>query len=349
MLALVSAALLSGSCEKKIDFSPDDVSPYVVMMSRPVSDSLMTVYVGYSRFFLDNGHFGSIGNATVTVSAGGVTYAGVYDSTCFRTATYYGYYDEYYDDYYDTYGGYRFMLRPKVGDTLRLSAQVPGHDGEVSAVTVVPPLPQIEVLDFVCDTIDEPYGDIYFKIRFRIKCNSNKEYFNLRVLTAERRFINDSTGYWDTTDMEYTYFTVNDPIVNSTSIADAIDGYDGSFSGNSLDFSSEMFTGGEHEFTVELDRWGSDTWGLETWQTPIVLSVKAMSEDLYKYNTTRDGYSSDFDDLFSEPVQVFCNIDGGIGIFGASSIRRVTMPAPRIENFPHSGGYYYKSQKKARR
>ena len=54
ILIVLLLAVVMSSCEKVVDFDPGDVSPYVVVVSKPVSDSLVSVYVGYSRFFLDN-------------------------------------------------------------------------------------------------------------------------------------------------------------------------------------------------------------------------------------------------------------------------------------------------------
>ncbi len=331
-------AMLFGSCEKVIQFDPGDISPYVVMISKPENDSLMTVYIGYSRFFLDNGRFGSIDNASVSVSVGDVTYSGIYDSTCFQIPEYYDYYDYYKYGGDNYYGGYRFSLRPKIGDTLRVLAHVPGHDGDVSAVTVVPHQVQVEIMDYICDTTERSrYGETSYKIRIKIKSNSSKEYYNLSIYTADVLWIDDTTRIWDTTSFYKKYFSVNDPIVNSLSVGDALDGYDGSFYGNTLEFSSEMFSGGEHEFTLEFENWnGYYTHSYLTEEIPVRLYIKSLSEDLHKYNTTSSGYSSDIDNLFSEPVQVYCNIEGGIGILGASTSRVITMPSPRFEHFTHN-------------
>ena len=89
ILIVLLLAVVMSSCEKVVDFDPGDVSPYVVVVSKPVSDSLVSVYVGYSRFFLDNREFKGVDNATVTITSGSNTSVGTYDPRCF-----------YYDDYY---------------------------------------------------------------------------------------------------------------------------------------------------------------------------------------------------------------------------------------------------------
>lgn len=347
-IILILAALMS-SCEKVVDFNPGEVEPYVVMVSKPVGDSLVAVYLGYSRFFLDNREFNLIDNATVTITSGNNTAVGTYDPQCFILGEYDdGDYYYYYDTTY--YGGYRFVLRPNPGDTMRINATVPGRDEAVSAMTVVPRQPQIEIVDFVVDTLDEGYSqEFYYRLRFKINCNSNKEYFSVRLLQAQTNLV-DSVLVWDTTQMASQYFSVNDPIVNNASLEDAFDGDDGSFYGRVMNFSSERFTGGSHEFTMEfsMTRYATYDWYYvqpDPLTRSFIIDIRALSEELYRYNVTSTGYTSDLDDLFAEPVQVYCNIKGGIGIFGASTIKKVKMPTPRVENFHNSSSYYYKKKK----
>jgi hypothetical protein len=45
-------------------------------------------------------------------------------------------------------------------------------------------------------------------------------------------------------------------------------------------------------------------------------------------------------------VQVFCNIDGGIGIFGGYTIKRSGMPEVHYGHVDMPEQYYYKSTKK---
>ena len=109
-------------------------------------------------------------------------------------------------------------------------------------------------------------------------------------------------------------------------------------------FSSERFSGGAHEFTMEFSSYRRGGNSLDPLKLPVTLELCALSEELYKYNVTSSGYTSDLDNLFSEPVQVYCNIKGGIGIFGASAIRKVNTPTPRVENFKNSSSYNKKKK-----
>ena len=347
-----AALALLSSCEKPIDFDPGEVSPYVVMISKPVNDSLMSVYVGYSRFFLDNRQFVAISDATVTLTDGTGTYAGVYDPKCFFLSDYYGYYggDEYWYGDSVFYGGYAFTLRPQPGDTLRLTATVPGYDKTVTASTSIPQLPEIEVVDCIVDTTD--YYNYYYRLRFKVKSHSDAEYYSVAIKNAVTRYISSSdTYYWDTVNLSPVYFSVNDPLVNSSDIEDVIDGYDGSFYGNEMYFSSDMFQGGEHEFTAVFSLYPYDysdpSNELDYRQVPILLEVKSLTRELYRYEKTSvNAEYNSFDGLFSEPTQVICNVKGGIGVFGGASQKTFKTKANRCEVFSHNDGYYFKKGRK---
>jgi len=346
-------ALLLVSCEKQIDFEPEDVSPYVVMVSKPEGDSLMSVYLGRSRFFLDNRDFGSINDATVTLTAGGVSSVGIFTPQCFMLLNDNFYYEkkskDYYDDYYyyDTiyYDGYTFTLRPRPGDTVRLSAIIPGVVEPVTATTVIPNRPHVEILDFAADTLDEAgYSNLYYRVRIRVY-NEGLNFFGVSLSRGEaRRTDIDSAMRWDSSIVRQVSFEVNDALVNNQSLESALDGDDGSFSGYNMYFSSELFSGGYHDFTLEFSGyWKQD--GVDQLDIPLYVNVTQFSEDLYRYNLTTRKSDSDLDELFAEPVQVYCNINGGIGILGGSTKLSLRAPRAIAENFYNSNSYFKKAKK----
>lgn len=346
---ILMLATLMSSCEKLVDFDPGEVEPYVVMVSKPVSDSLVAVYLGYSRFFLDNRNFNIIDNASITITSGNNTAVGTYDPKCFIQSEYYDDWNGYYGPT-TYYGGYKFTVSPHPGDTMRLSATVPGYSETVTATTVVPQQPQVEIVDYVVDTMNEdPYStSFYYRLRFRINCNSNKEFYSVKLYCGEIRQTLDDTVWmwvWDTTQMRESYFSVSDPIVNNASLEGALDGDDGSYGGREMYFSSERFSGGAHEFTMEFEYYYGMQAQINGMELPVVLEVRSLSEEMYRYDITSTGYTSELDGLFGEPVQVYCNIKGGIGIFGASTNKKVKAPTPRVENFNNSSESYYKKKK----
>ena len=326
------ATALFASCIEPIEFDPGETSPYVVLISRPTNDSTVCVHLARSRFFLENSVPQAISDAQVTLSLNGVATAGVFD-----------------DDAYNGFGAYTFAVLPQPGDSLRVEAQVPGFDERVTASTYIPQQPEVEVLELVVDTgsnssyYDYSYGDYYYKIRFKVHSNGNNDFFAVRILTPEL-ILGDTSAYWDTLHYYCENFQVNDPIVNRSDFEDIIDGYDGSFNGFTMYFSSELFTGGSHEFSAIFHRWASSYTDYAT--MPIVVEVQALSKELYRYIQTTDGYYSEIDELFGEPVHVICNIQNGIGVFGGYTTKRFAAPPARYGHFDHGDGYYYKAAPK---
>ena len=335
---IVCAVLAFGSCEKVIDFDPGEIDPYVVMVSKPQADSLVTVYLSYSHFFLEDASFSKqIENGAVVMEVNGVPIPGTFVESI------------------GGHGYYSINVCPQPGDSLRLTATVPGYDKIVTAATCVPARPQMEITDYIIDTTESYYSEwdslwyhdyLYFKIKVKVKNCGPKDYYTLSLKTPPNYSYGagNTSSEWDTNEanMETVYFEVNDPIVNTQNLEDVLDGYDGSFSGGQMAFSSEDFVDGEHEFSIEFTYYnGYSNNGKDITKIPVLLKISSVSQELYLYEKTTS-QQSDLDDLFGEPVQVYCNIEGGIGIFGGKSVKREFARNPRFEQFNHSNGYYYK-------
>ncbi|MBR4492865.1 MAG: DUF4249 family protein, partial [Bacteroidales bacterium] len=58
-------------CEKIVEFDVDEVTPYVVAISRPEADSAVNINLSYSRFFLDGHPFRKISGADLRLYANG--------------------------------------------------------------------------------------------------------------------------------------------------------------------------------------------------------------------------------------------------------------------------------------
>lgn len=336
LIPLVLIALITTSCEKVINFEPEDIDPHVVMLSRPEVGDRVDLTLTYSRFFLDNHQFPVIDDATLTLDVNGTVYTP--DSA--------------------GEGYYRFPYSVQSGDTMTLIARVPGHDEPISAGTRVPQDPQVTILDHVVDTISDYYTFNYrFKTRFAIDAPSPKCYYAIRVLLPYNNLYDSIHVYYiDTTNFYETYFESNDALLSSgINVIDAIDGEDGSFEGSEAIVSSEFFQNGRHEFTVEyfadlywLYQWDDST-GTYTGSMgdyPVRIEVRSISPELYNYN--RSAQETDiFDQLLGEPTQVICNVQGGIGVFGSACRKYYQCINPRHEDFYHSD-YYYKKKKNIR-
>ena len=86
-------------------------------------------------------------------------------------------------------------------------------------------------------------------------------------------------------------------------------------------FTDEVIDGMGHE--TEL------TVGCAPDAIKLILVVTTYSRDRYLYEVTEQMYEDDpYATLFSEPVQIHTNINGGIGIFGASARTSFSIEMP---------------------
>ena len=313
--------ILFCSCEKIVEFDPGEVEPHVVMISRPVTDSLVSVHMSYSRFFLDGHTPSAVSNAQINMTVNGVPVSVSNEGD----------------------GEYLLNVRPQPGDSLDIKATVPGYDRTLHASTVVPPRPVIQLVDYFIDTTSNyDYGMVYYRLRFKVIDPSHNSYYGIGLDAADvGMHFYDSTNYythydsvwWDTTNWVSQWFTIDDPIVNNSSDADDLFDFSGDTYGDETLFSTDGFTNGEHMFTIDFETYQSYSGMMLNYRKrPVRLVLRRLSPELYRYTVTAVTVST-FNQLFSEPVQIICNVDGGIGIFGASSCEVKRLPVPRYNHF----------------
>ena len=314
------APLLAASCEKVIDIDPGDIERQVVVMADVEADSLVSLRLSYSRFLLDTRPFASIGGATVTLAADGATVASQASGSDGRCS---------------------LPFAPQPGQRLDLTVSVAGH-APVTATTVVPQAPVAEGLRLS--------GLSRTTFHFRLVDPADEDnYYGLRILAEERlevsyRVRNTAAGDYDWQDsLRYDTLTVHYPITvscNDPNITDPSDPFsvvedDGAFTGKRIALSDAAFNGTAYDFALDLENSGDGysardkiydryswpdtaTVDIRSLTTSYSLEATAYSHDRYLHELTLDAYDDDaILQFFSEPVQVHCNIDGGIGIFAA--------------------------------
>ena len=129
---LIIAALMTvgfASCEKVIEFNGDITDPYIVVISKPESDSTWMMRISQSRFFLSSADIPSIDNAQVIVTVNGNE----------TTATSEG------------SGMYNTGIVPQPGDSLNIRVIAPNRD-EVTAGCRIPQRPNVSDLTIEYDT-----------------------------------------------------------------------------------------------------------------------------------------------------------------------------------------------------
>ena len=194
-------------------------------------------------------------------------------------------------------GDYVLDYRPQEGDRLKLRVKVPGRN-EVTATTEVPRA--ADVTNVRGTTLAGGEGENRYSVRFTLNDPADEHnYYFVRLYKKSFYY-----SY-------YQFFKCNDYML--TEGVDVMSVLDGDLDGESsslLAFPDDNINGMSHE--VEL------TMNAEVPLDSLCLEVTSMSRDRYLYELTAMYDDDDtFGQLFSEPVQIHCNVNGGIGIFAA--------------------------------
>ena len=283
--------VLASACTKQIEFSGDETDPMPVMVSYAGADSTLRVRMTLSRFFLGRDTVRTVDNASFRVELNGSTPASVFS--------------------YDGRGMYGSTLALGEGDTLTLTASVPGY-GEVKAGCRLPARPN--VTDFVIVT-DDFYGDslyVYGEMGFQFTLDDRPghDYYLVRAF-----MVKDSTG-----KKIPLMVSVDDDVIYEDAMSeDVIDigtSVDLSYGANVI-FTDNNINGRRHTVKGTVMVSGYDYYGdtnLRVW-----MEVCSVSRDTYLYLATVKAQSVTDDEMgfLSEPVQIHTNVVGGIGILGA--------------------------------
>ncbi|GGH64606.1 DUF4249 domain-containing protein [Phaeocystidibacter marisrubri] len=288
------------ACEKTIDYNGDLSEPMIVLgPSNAVSSGF-----GLSRFedsvqfilsnsidILDIGIPGPIQNADVQIREVGGAWIPVIERA---------------SGYYSTNA-----LQIVTGKSYEVKASATGYD-DVSAKCTVPfPIAinsfKYESTVYPPDTFN--FYDAYKVYNLKLQDPGNgRRYF---CITAEYRY-NDTT-------LGSTGYEVQ--LTSKSPYARPITDGDYYYRLNELFGTNEGFEGKEVNIPLQLYN--------EGWEPnpgddiSLYITVKTLDESGYKYHTSRQRYQQfgGSGDLFSQPVQVFTNVKGGLGFLGGYSLR----------------------------
>lgn len=334
---LLAAMCCLAACEKPIEFEIEETEPLVVVNSVMQADSGFTARVTLSRFFLDETKFKVVNDATLALTING-TPAG--------PATFGN-------------GRYTIACSPQPGDTVHLDVSVPGK-APVSAGTRIPYKPQLSGLKLLSERDLDCYDrELTFSVVLQDRPSESVGYLlsanmvdtidfdtivepRIDYIYNGREYVPDTLG-WDTIlphqeVRNYTlYLESDDPLLSSgVGLDDIEDIFD--FKAHSAKgggerkfmFLDDAISGQKHEFLLKSSFFYYDYDYAFDEKSPdggvhhrtLIVNVTALSRDLYLYMKTKE-QSDDALEIFTEPVQIHCNVVGGIGILGSMSAAEI--------------------------
>lgn len=311
------------SCEKEIGFDGEATESLIVLNSFITPDSIIRARVSESQFFLNNDYlFKSVENAEVSI---------YFNGQLKETMQ------------YSANGQYISIAKPSIGDVVRLVVRVPSKEDISSETTIYPKAniikldsiiiwtgakPIIEQINSVENGVNKTDMVVVGKYRFRTiryiltfeDAKSIQNYYRLVVgKTSDiegKKYVNydyslDDIVSGNTKDLLPGIPTINE-LKNEYHV-----------------FTDELINGKQYPLSFSI----ADTVNiyLPEYQRALPrktvdIDLQCISNGLYLYlKTISDQKNSN--QLFSEPIQIFNNVDGGIGVVGSytSNVLKVNL------------------------
>jgi hypothetical protein len=330
------------SCEKTIEFKEKYIQPKIVVNAIIRPGSHFLVKVESSRNVLDDFmYFESLKGAKVLLYENGtfiseLEYAGrvdtMYEYLPYGAQKMITYESGYYHD---------TVRMAKPGATYRLEVSKEGFD-PVWCETRIPGPVQLGI--FKCEMEKEPvqYNDEYYLLNMEMEIYDPQHDENFYRLSVYKRRgveldIKRKSGYYgeyggyghyhvDDLDLvvptdtivqetEFNEFVFsNDPVLNFYGNTDIL----GTNASTAEFFTDELL----NRETYNLSFWGQ-TWRKIYYEygeyMEVIATVENLSKELFLFSLSLEQQGMISGNPFAEPVPVFSNVEGGLGIFGSAA------------------------------
>jgi len=341
LLFIISLSIIFFSCTNEIEFNGEQQKPMLVLNSFVTPDSVIKVLLTRSKFFLDDdSKFDTIINAEVKLYVNDIFVEKLNPNTN-------GYYT----------GAYF----PKENDMLKFVAISP-QLGEVAATTNIVPKQAIIGIDsssvslgvypdvqyssynggpLIADTTGYRYSTgLDLRIRFKDTPNV-KNYYRL-VLKGKSYYTNGKV-------VENTINSSTDDLVFGGSQTDILGEMSSYYLFN--EFNDQLFDGKTYELKTRVyfqktklikkpnTSKPTDIETVTVSRQELIVVLQSISESYYQYLKTIAANQSG-EDFFSEPVQIYTNIQNGLGIFGSYTNSSKVFELPESLGFD---SYFYET------
>lgn len=311
------------SCEKEIDFDGETTESQLVLNSFITPDSTIAANISESQFFLNNDYlFKAVENAEVSIYCNGILKETMQHSLN---------------------GKYISATKPEVGDIVKLVVKVPEKDEITGETTVYPKAnvakldsiviwtgakPIIETVNTVDNGLPKTETIVVGKYRFRTiryiltfeDAANMKNYYRL-VVSQTSTFNGKKKVNYD--------YTLDDIVSGNTK--DLLPGIPAiNESKNQFHvFTDELINGKTYPLSFIIR--DTATIYLPEYQRPlpkktVEIDLQSVCNNFYLFLKTRSDQQT-ANQLFSEPIQIYNNVTGGIGLVGSytSNVLKVNL------------------------
>lgn len=194
---------------------------------------------------------------------------------------------------YEYDGHYKGVLSPVHDEAYSIEVSAPEYE-TVTASTAIPSLVDLSNVDTLGVEDVNGYEELELTITFQDIPNESN-YYMLEVYAA---------------DIVGGQIYLNPMYIRSDDVALGLEDYT-----DQVVFSDELFDGDERTVVIYVE----DT---RAWDDFIEVRMTSITQELERYVRSHTAYERNFGNPFSQPVQVFSNIEGGFGIFTGYQVSR---------------------------
>ena len=294
--------MLFASCDVVVDLDIPEHERVLVVNSILSTDSIINAYISHSVGAFDASSISYVNNATVEVYEDGVLL---------------GEMDEQASLSYDSSGEldsiyvYNFNQNPVAGKIYSYEIVHPDYEA-VRAQTTVPVAVKLNVNEVTL--LSEQDYDNHYRVRFSFNDALDDNFYRLRL-----RNPNTYSGFH--------YFESNDASMISSS---GVHSDGATFNGDEALFDDKMFNGTEKEISIDFFDYKSFWFEEEGIEVQFILELTSVSESYYTYiRSLRAHFDNQDQFIFAgEPVQVFTNIENGLGVLGSMYLDTILIELP---------------------
>lgn len=276
------------SCEKEVHIPIEYTQPKLVVNGLFNTDSLWDIEVSASKYIYDAAAIPLINDAQVTItnSAGNSILLTNQGNGIYASLT----------------------ERPEPGEVYSIEVSHSDYDN-VSSSNQLPGEINIAHIDWDQQAIVA--GDFYRRIDISFQDSPDKDFYMVRVKGIFWEYIyNEET--WEIEDSTLIVYPIEFFSQNA-----ALDNSSFKITPTSISFTDEIFNGSLFTFDILIDDFYFS--GEKMKIQSIYISMSKISQEYYWYETSYQAYLSAQYNLFAQPVQVYTNIENGLGIFAGYS------------------------------
>ncbi|MDF1560526.1 MAG: DUF4249 domain-containing protein [Bacteroidales bacterium] len=327
---IVLMLVTAGACESEIKFKGSEVEPMIVIYSLLNPDSLVTVTIAESHAVFESRYEPrQITNASVRLYR---------DGELIETLTYVPVTT--LPDYYpaDRFSRYVSLShKPVHGSTYRIEVDVDGLESAWGETRLPEPVPVISV-DTGSVIIEEYSGEVKIKVKFRDPADTDN-YYRLTAKALTGTYLGNLNEPYDPSfpvtvyNSDIGYGALSEPLIAPQQEDDLFGMY---LQNDFYLFMDELIDGKEYSLTLAYSYPGP--LAIDHYEfIHAYFSLHTITKDVYLYLLSYSAQRQTIDNFLAEPVPVYTNITGGLGVVGAVSVSTDTL---KTGEYPVEGVYY---------